>query len=198
MDKRQKRTNNYLKKGLTQLLSTQNYSDITIQQLAEASHINRSTFYLHYQSKDDFIVSIIDETITELLDYVKRDSSSEDAIFSSEFKVSFYKLLEYIEMNYEFIRVLFINMNNTRFRSLLVEKVRENIFLPLLEKNHVSLTFKNEIALNFIIHGHLGVIERLINDNVQYSSHYIAQVMLEIANTNPFELLGIESELEER
>ena len=64
MDKRQKRTNNYLKKGLTQLLSTQNYSDITIQQLAEASHINRSTFYLHYQSKDDFIVSIIDETIT--------------------------------------------------------------------------------------------------------------------------------------
>lgn len=130
MDKRQKRTNNYLKKGLTQLLSTQNYSDITIQQLAEASHINRSTFYLHYQSKDDFIVSIIDETITELLDYVKRDSSSEDAIFSSEFKVSFYKLLEYIEMNYEFIRVLFINMNNTRFRSLLVEKVRENIFLP--------------------------------------------------------------------
>ena len=48
-------------------------------------------------------------------------------------------------MNYEFIRVLFINMNNTRFRSLLVEKVRENIFLPLLEKNHVSLTFKMKL-----------------------------------------------------
>ena len=82
-----------------------------------------------------FIVSIIDETITELLDYVKRDSSSEDAIFSSEFKVSFYKLLEYIEMNYEFIRVLFINMNNTRFRSLLVEKVRKYFPTFIREKS---------------------------------------------------------------
>lgn len=77
MDKRQVRTNDYLKKGITTLLNEVDYSDITIQQLANASNINRSTFYLHYKSKDQFLNSMIEDTIYEMIEYVKKGNTKE-------------------------------------------------------------------------------------------------------------------------
>ncbi|MBL3398827.1 TetR/AcrR family transcriptional regulator [Staphylococcus pasteuri] len=196
MDKRQIRTNQYLKKGLTQLLNQVSYSNITIKQLADAANINRSTFYLHYKSKDDFLNSVIEETIDELTDYVKQSSVNDDSIFNTEFKVSFTRLLEYIELNFEFVKVLITNMNTTYFRALLVEKVRENIYYPLLEKNNVEMNFQKDIILNHTIYGDLGVIESWFNSENYYSSHYIAEVLFDVSSHSPISLLGIESEFE--
>ncbi|WP_409323875.1 TetR/AcrR family transcriptional regulator [Staphylococcus caprae] len=194
MDKRQIRTNKYLKKGLTQLMNEESYSKITIQQLANAANINRSTFYLHYKSKDDFLNSIIEETLNEMIEYVKSNPMNEDAIFNIDFEISFYRLLEFIELNFEFIKVLIMNMNNTYFRALLVQKVREEIYYPLLEKNEVNIDFKKDIILNHTIYGHLGVIERWMNSEVEYGLHYIAKVLVEISNHPVHQMLGIEAE----
>lgn len=194
IDKRQIRTNKYLKKGLTHLMNEESYSKITIQQLANAANINRSTFYLHYKSKDDFLNSIVEETIDEFIEYIKRDPMNEDAIFNTEFEISFYRLLKFIELNFEFIKVLITNMNNTYFRALLVEKVREEIYYPLFEKNQVDIDFKKDIILNHTIYGHFGVIERWMNSDVEYGSHYIAKVLVEISNHPVHQLLEIDSE----
>ncbi|GGG94423.1 TetR/AcrR family transcriptional regulator [Staphylococcus pragensis] len=196
MDKRQIRTNDYLKKGITKLLNEVDYSDITIQQLANASNINRSTFYLHYKSKDQFLNSMIEDTIYEMIEYVKKGEAKGDEIFNTEFKISFYRLLEYIEMNFDFVKVLIQNMNTTYFRALLVEKVREHIYYPLLEKNNVELDFEKDIILNYTIHGHIGVIERWMNSEMHYSSHYIANILVNISKNSTHELLNIQSEIE--
>lgn len=196
MDKRQVRTNQYLKQGLTELLSQVSYSNITIKQLADAANINRSTFYLHYKSKDDFLNSVIEETIEELTDYVKKSPIDEDAIFNTEFKVSFTRLLKYIEVNFEFVKALITTMNTTYFRALLVKKVREDIYYPLLEKNNVELNLQQDIILNHIIYGDIGVIESWFNSENQCSSHYIAQVLFDTVRHSPIYLLGIESEFE--
>lgn len=63
MDKRQIRTNKYLKKGLTQLMNEESYSKITIQQLANAANINRSTF-----------IYIIKVKMTSLIQLLKKPS----------------------------------------------------------------------------------------------------------------------------
>ena len=104
-------------------MNEESYSKITIQNL-RMQNINRSTFYLHYKSKDDFLNSIIEETLNEMIEYVKSNPMNEDAIFNIDFEISFYRLLEFIELNFEFIKV-HMNMNNTYFRALLVQKVRE-------------------------------------------------------------------------
>ena len=70
-------------------MNEESYSKITIQQLANAANINRSTFYLHYKSKDDFLNSIIEETLNEMIEYVKSNPMNEDAIFNIDFEISF-------------------------------------------------------------------------------------------------------------
>lgn len=57
-----------------------------------------------------------------MIEYVKSNPMNEDAIFNIDFEISFYRLLEFIELNFEFIKVLIMNMNNTYFRALLVQK----------------------------------------------------------------------------
>ena len=96
----------------------QNYDSAT----CECSKYQQKYFYLHYKSKDDFLNSIIEETINEMIEYVKSNPMNEDAIFNIDFEISFYRLLEFIELNFEFIKVLIMNMNNTYFRALLVQK----------------------------------------------------------------------------
>lgn len=64
------------------------------------------------------------------------------------------------------------------------------------QKNNVEIDFHKEIILNYIIHGHMGVIERWLDSDSFYSSHYIAKVLLETAIVPTADLLNIREEFE--
>jgi AcrR family transcriptional regulator len=55
IDPRVRRTQEYLREALIELVLEEGYQDITIKDLADRACVNRSTFYLHYQDKDDLL-----------------------------------------------------------------------------------------------------------------------------------------------
>lgn len=55
MDRRQKKTRQAIFDAFTRLLQEENYSKITIQQLIERADIGRTTFYSHFETKDDLL-----------------------------------------------------------------------------------------------------------------------------------------------
>jgi AcrR family transcriptional regulator len=54
-DPRVHRTRAYLREALIELVLEKGYQSLTVKDLAERACINRSTFYLHYQDKDDLL-----------------------------------------------------------------------------------------------------------------------------------------------
>jgi len=56
-DRRVQRTRELLQKALIELISEQAYDAITIQDIVDRANIGRTTFYLHYNSKDELFVS---------------------------------------------------------------------------------------------------------------------------------------------
>ena len=52
-DRRVKRTRQLLRAALIQLIAEKGYDAVTIQDITERANLGRTTFYLHYQSKDD-------------------------------------------------------------------------------------------------------------------------------------------------
>ena len=62
-DLRVKKTKKLIKSSFVELTKTIEYQKITVKDLCDNAMINRNTFYLHYQNKDDLVKEILTETI---------------------------------------------------------------------------------------------------------------------------------------
>ncbi len=56
-DRRVERTRELLQKALIELIGERGYDTITIQDIVERANVGRTTFYLHYNSKDELFLS---------------------------------------------------------------------------------------------------------------------------------------------
>lgn len=70
IDRRVQKTNDALQEAFRKLARTYSYREITVKALTEEAHINRKTFYLHYDSITDFTDTVVDEISSQLLDLI--------------------------------------------------------------------------------------------------------------------------------
>ncbi len=56
-DRRVQRTRELLQKALIELISERRYDSITIQDIVDRANVGRTTFYTHYSSKDELVMS---------------------------------------------------------------------------------------------------------------------------------------------
>jgi AcrR family transcriptional regulator len=64
-DRRVQRTRELLQKALIELISERRYDAITIQDLVDRANVGRTTFYLHYSSKDELFISCHEAIVSE-------------------------------------------------------------------------------------------------------------------------------------
>lgn len=65
VDRRILKTQESLKKAVIELMAEKNFDDITIQDIADRTNVNRGTIYLHYQNKYDLLDKLIEAHISE-------------------------------------------------------------------------------------------------------------------------------------
>lgn len=61
LDRRVQRTRDALRVALITLLEERGWDDINIQDLCELANVGRSTFYLHFQNKEELLVGGFDD-----------------------------------------------------------------------------------------------------------------------------------------
>ena len=64
-DRRVQRTRELLQKALIDLISERGYDAVTIQDIVDRANVARTTFYVHYSSKDDLFISCHEVIVTE-------------------------------------------------------------------------------------------------------------------------------------
>ena len=78
MDKRIEKTNHQLYKALATLLNKKPYGKITIEDLLQESKISRSTFYAHFKTKDEVLVSITRMIFHHVFSHSLKEESTHD------------------------------------------------------------------------------------------------------------------------
>src|SRR5204863_8663670 len=65
VDRRTKRTRELLQKALIELISERGYDALTIQEIVDRANLGRTTFYLHYNSKDELFMSCHETIVSQ-------------------------------------------------------------------------------------------------------------------------------------
>lgn len=98
MDRRTQRTREGLQKALIELISERGYDAITIQDIADRANIGRTTFYLHYNSKDELFMSC-HETVVSKLHIGLLHSLSREELLSSDVPAEMTSAYQHFEVD---------------------------------------------------------------------------------------------------
>ncbi len=82
-DRRVRRTKQRLHTALMTLIVEKGYDKITVQDLIDRADVGRSTFYAHYETKDDLLLSGLDHLTADIELHMTDDPSASNVILPS-------------------------------------------------------------------------------------------------------------------
>ncbi|KAA3648442.1 MAG: TetR/AcrR family transcriptional regulator [Chloroflexi bacterium] len=93
MNRQYNRTNRMLRAALLELLDEKPYPKITVSDIVERADLSRSTFYVHFDTKDDLLCSFIEDILDEFFDILSmRNFETPDEAVDIEINVSLFRL----------------------------------------------------------------------------------------------------------
>lgn len=188
MDKKQSKyfyTAKCMEDALLQLLNEKEYPYITIKEICNTALVNRSTFYLHYESMDDLLAETIErinleftssfnEQLKEIPNKIKQVNDIEKLNFvTPEYLIPY---LNFIKKN----KILFTAGLNTPVleKSVInIKNLRTGIIDPILEKTGLSKE-EREYTFCFYSEGLLAIIKRWIKNDCKDDINFIIKIIL--------------------
>lgn len=100
MDRRQKRTREAIFRAFGALLAEKSYGHITVQEILDTANIGRSTFYAHFETKDELLNAVCRELFGHIIDSAA-DSAHTHGLYSDEEAPQsvFCHLLQHLQKN---------------------------------------------------------------------------------------------------
>lgn len=99
MDRRQQKSRDAIFAAFSRLLEKKNYNHITVQEIIDEANIGRSTFYAHFETKDELLDTICRQIFGHIFSDVlnaepNHDFSKENQTLSDKLTHLLYHLLE--------------------------------------------------------------------------------------------------------
>lgn len=175
--------------ALVYLLNKKEYEFITIKEICEKAGVNRSTFYLHYDSIDDLLAECIENSTKEFVkyfsedvnDFFKRfnDASANELMFVTPEYLTPY--LNFIKDNKIFHIVANkhdILMNSTkRFNSL-----NKHVFMPIFKKYGIDEKDEKYMIV-YYLNGINAIVNEWIKNGCKDEIEYIEKIIMDCVNS---------------
>ena len=150
MDRRQQKTRAAIFDAFTALLTEKHYNQITVQNIIDRANVGRTTFYAHFETKDDLLKSLCEELFGHILSRVS-DASHTHGLCAGAPHSMFCHLLQHLQENSRNILGLLSCESSeiflTYFRESLSELVRKQL---VFRKDESESAIPREFLINHI------------------------------------------------
>ncbi|WEX78988.1 TetR/AcrR family transcriptional regulator [Sinorhizobium numidicum] len=156
IDRRVARTRKSLHRALISLILEKSYESITVEDICQAANVGRSTFYLHYTSKDNLKRSGLDSLRRELTDKtISRQAGRRHGIF--DFSLA---MFEHAGDHIELYRALAGGRGGAvalgTIRQILSDLVREELAVRMNEAS--SEAIPHELVVQYVVGAYMAVL----------------------------------------
>ena len=125
MDKRKEKTLHAINHAFAKLINEKDYNDITIQDILNEAQISRSTFYAHYKTKDELLISISNHIFEHVFSKSLQEEKTHD--FSKDTILDYRHLIAHIFYHVRDEKELFIGILSNKVDALFLEEFRNHI-----------------------------------------------------------------------
>lgn len=161
IDQRIQKTNQALLSAFREMAKSTSYQNITVKKLTEVAGINRKTFYLHYDSIDDFSNTVVDEIADKLLSLIVgqplKDSLSKPGYI-------FDRVFDFFQQSREYYTFMMTSVDYS-FLSRKVESKVAKGFAQAIYKQYGTSELDSYICASFFIRNTL-MMFRLYSSNL--------------------------------
>lgn len=183
-DRRVKRTKKNLKQSLIVLMQTKDFQHITITDIITHADYNRSTFYNHYQVKEEILNELINDVLEEFCRAYRACYENQKSLVSSDISATDIKIFNHVIKYADFYKLAFSTKALSNFPYMLKNKFIE---LALEDLSELSSNSKvnRELKLSFQASAVLGLIKEWIDKEYSYSPEYMAEQFTQLIKQAP-------------
>ena len=165
------------------LLEKKDFEYITVKEICECAGVNRSTFYLHYETLADLLAESVQNINAHFLDYMQHDSDgfiaklhtcpvSELYLVTPEYLMPY---LGYIREHKRLFRTVLENAAALRLDESYQGMFR-HVFTPILERFGVP-EVEHKYRMAFYINGLIAVVTAWLEEDCEDDIDHIISVM---------------------
>lgn len=166
-----------------ELLAKKDIEYITVKEICEAAGVNRSTFYLHYQTIGDLLLESIQYINEQFLEHMNLHAE----VFVSKIQECPLDQLYLVTPKYLTPYLEYIAQNKRLFRTALknsgslgldrtYNRMMRHVFIPILERFQIAESDR-EYMVTFYIHGLMAIIAEWLKNDCTDSISHVSAVM---------------------
>lgn len=174
--------------ALILMLDKKEYEFITVKDICERAGVNRSTFYLHYENKDDLLSECGDFVFNGFFDYMKRyDDGTSKNISAAPLDKLFFITPQYLTPFFEYVK------ENRRIFSTVIKNVGlfeleknyavlfKNVFEPILARFNVK-EHETKYIMAFSLRGLMAIVTEWLKSDCKDSVENVVNVTIKCIN----------------
>ena len=166
-----------------ELLEKKDMEYITVKEICEAAGVNRSTFYLHYETIGDLLAESVQYMNEQFLEHMKmrgevfvsriRECPLEELYLVTPAYLTPY--LEYIAQNKRLFRTALKNSGSLGLGKI-YRRMMRHVFTPILERFQIAEPDRPYMVA-FYIHGLMAIISEWLKHDCADSISHVSAVM---------------------
>lgn len=171
---RAQKTQNKIRKTLLKKLGTKPIHAITVQEICREARICRTTFYVHYDSLDDLMLSIeveMQQGINNLF------MDADRGTYRAFTRRSLEQLINYIQEHALFYRILLNSLNSLNLLDRDLAAAWKRQIEPVLRRRADTTETELRYRFEYFNSGLRGIIRAWLNANCQESPEELARII---------------------
>ena len=180
-DRRSRRSQKLLKKGLLELMREKKFSAISVRDVTERADMNRGTFYLHYPDTTSLLQSVETDMLAEAQILIDEHVAEFEA--GGSLRPVFKPILDYIVEHRPEFEALFANNSTSNFTDRLQNLIHRNGVSLVQAKFHGVSSSQMDFLISFIGYGLIGLIKTWFDQDMVIPREDLVQLADRLVNS---------------
>lgn len=187
-DPRIQRTRQAFEDALLSLLKKVDFNKITVSALAKEANLNRATFYLHYEDKDDLLESYLSKSLDRLKEHA--------IIPHDEFRFSttephplFVRIFKCLEKDYRFFKIMLARKTESPILYSVIHIIESFIESSneQMQAHGIHFDVEQPLSKTYFTYAYLGTIIWWLENDMPYSPKHMAEQLTKLSTVGPYE-----------